>query len=127
MGNFKNILLISLGTVSLATGVIGIFLPLLPTTPLLLLASTCYVKSSPKLSQKLINSKVLGNYIKNYQENKGIPLKTKIIVLTLLWASLLYSIIYVVPIFMVKLLLLIIGSLVTKHIVTIKTLRSDNN
>jgi uncharacterized protein len=124
MKNFKNILLISFGTISLVVGIIGMFLPLLPTTPLLLLASSCYIKSSPKLSGKLLNSKILGNYIKNYQENKGIPLKTKVLVLILLWISLSYSIFFAVSNLIIRLLLFIIGALVTKHILTIKTLKS---
>lgn len=124
MKNFKNVLLIGFGSVSLVAGVVGIFLPLLPTTPLLLLASTCYLRSSPKLSQKLLNNKYLGSYIKSYKENKGIPLKTKVLVLTLLWISLSYSIIFVISSLMIKFLLIIIGTLVTKHIITIKTLRN---
>ena len=50
----KKIGLIALGTLSLIVGIIGIFLPILPTTPLLLLTSYCYIKSSERLSKKFI-------------------------------------------------------------------------
>ena len=63
--------------VGLAT--LGIFLPLLPTTPLLLLAAWCFAHSSEKYHRWLLEHRVFGPIIKNYQENRCIPLKTKIL------------------------------------------------
>lgn len=75
---------IILGTVSLALGIIGIFLPLLPTTPFLLLTAALYFRGSPRLYQWLLNHKCLGPYIRNFRENKAIPLRAKIISLLLM-------------------------------------------
>lgn len=68
---------IILGTVSLALGVLGIFLPLLPTTPFLLLTAALYFKGSPRLYQWLLNQKHLGPYIRNFCENKAITVTGK--------------------------------------------------
>lgn len=70
-------LYIALGTLSLALGILGIFLPLLPTTPFLLLTAALYFKSSPRLYNWLLNHKHLGPYIRNFRENKAIPLRAK--------------------------------------------------
>ena len=77
-------LLIILGSLSLALGVIGIFLPVLPTTPFLLLSAALYVRSSEKLYQWLINQKYLGTYIRNFREHHAIPLRAKIISITMI-------------------------------------------
>lgn len=116
------ILLIILGSISLALGVIGIFLPILPTTPLLLLSAWCYFKSSEKLYSKLINSKHLGSYIKNFRENRIIPLKTKIYIISLLWLSLIYCIFFVANgMLWLQIILAIILIGVTIHILSYKS------
>ena len=71
--------MITTGTFFVGLGIIGIFLPLLPTTPFLLLAAACYARSSKRFYNWLLNNKWFGNYIKNYRERKGIPLQIKII------------------------------------------------
>ncbi len=116
------ILLIIIGSISLSLGVIGIFIPLLPTTPLLLLSAWCFFRSSEKLYYKLINSKYLGTYIKNFRENKVIPIKTKIYIITLLWISLIYCIFFVANGMLwlqIILGLILIG--VTAHILSYKS------
>ncbi|MCK5625774.1 YbaN family protein [Candidatus Bathyarchaeota archaeon] len=75
------------GTISLVLGAIGIVLPILPTTPFLLASAACYYKSSSRMHNWLLNNKWFGEYIRNYQEGKGIPLKTKITALTVLWVT----------------------------------------
>ena len=78
MLSLKKIGLIALGTISLAIGIIGIFLPLIPTTPLLLLTSYCYISSSEKLSEKFMNTKIYDKYVRNFHENGGMTLKGKL-------------------------------------------------
>ena len=114
--------LIVSGTIFVALGFIGVFLPLLPTTPFLLLAAACFAKSSEKSYHWLLNNRWFGEYIKNYQEKKAIPLKTKILALSLLWISILFSTLFVVPLFFVKILLILIAAAVSYHILSIKTL-----
>lgn len=90
----EKMLLIAVGTVALVLGAIGVFLPILPTTPFLLLAATCYCRSSERLYRWLLNNKWFGEYIKNYKEGRGIPLKTKIVALALLWATIGFSTVF---------------------------------
>jgi uncharacterized protein len=123
MNYIKKFFLISIGSVSLLLGILGIFLPLLPTTPLLLLAAACYVRSSEKLYTWLIKNKYFGTYISNYRNGKGIPLQAKIVGVTLLWISLLYTIIFVIPLFIVKVLLFLTGTYFTWFILKQKTLQ----
>ncbi len=105
MKQLTKIVLIIAGSISLALGLLGIILPLLPTTPLLLLAAACYVRSSSRLYEWLITNKYFGSYIENYRLGKGIPLKAKVIGVSVLWLSMGYTILNVVPFFIVKLLL----------------------
>ncbi|MEC5424625.1 YbaN family protein [Virgibacillus sp. C22-A2] len=122
MNYIKNTLLIISGSIALGIGITGIFLPLIPTTPLLLLAAACYVRSSDRLYHWLITNKYFGSYIENYRAGKGIPLKAKVVGVALLWISMLYTIIFVVPLIMVKLLLFLIASFFTWFILKQKTL-----
>ena len=80
-----------LGTICLVLGAIGIVLPVLPTTPFLLAAAACYYKGSPRMHKWLLNNKWFGEYIRNYTEGKGLTKKTKITALTLLWATIGFS------------------------------------
>lgn len=82
------------GSFSLILGFIGIFLPLLPTIPFLLLAAACYFRGSEGMHKWLISNKWLGNYIKNYQEGKGIQPKAKILSISLLWITIGYSAVF---------------------------------
>jgi uncharacterized membrane protein YbaN (DUF454 family) len=119
--NFFRYVLILSGTISLVFGIIGIFLPILPTTPLLLLAAACYARSSQRFYQWLMSNKLFGNYIKNYHEGKGIPLLVKIFTISLLWVTILTTIYFFINNFWIKLLLIIVAISVTIHIITIKT------
>ena len=71
----------------MALGIVGIFLPLLPTTPFLLLAAACYVRSSPRLYRWLMTQRWTGEYIRDYREKRGLPLRTKILTVLILWAT----------------------------------------
>jgi len=115
-------ILVSLGTISLSLGIIGIFIPILPTTPFLLLSAGCYAKGSKRFYQGLMKNRWLGSYIKNYQEGRGIPLKVKIVTILLLWSTMAVSIIIIVTNNYIKIILFVIGVCVTIHILTIKTL-----
>lgn len=121
MQRYLKVVLVAAGSVSLFLGILGIILPLLPTTPFLLLAVACYARSSEKLYRWLLNHRLLGKHIKNYREGKGIPLRAKVTALSMLWLSIGYSALFLVPLFLVKLLLLFIASGVTIHILSIKT------
>ena len=113
-------LLIILGSISLALGVIGIFLPVLPTTPFLLLSATLYVHSSEKLYQWLINQKYLGTYIRNFREHHAIPLRAKILSISMIWITLIYCAIAISDVICIKLIFIGLAIDVTCHILSIK-------
>lgn len=118
------ILYIILGSISLGLGILGIFLPLLPTTPFLLLTAALYFRGSPQLYNWLINHKYMGPYILNFRENKAIPLRAKIISVSLLWITILSCIFFIIPLWWVKILLFFIAAGVTYHILSYKTLEN---
>ena len=119
--SIRKYLLIFLGTLSLGLGIIGVFLPVLPTTPFLLLASFCYVRSSKRMYNWLINHRIFGSYIYCYLEYRAVPRKTKIGALIFLWTTLLVSA-TLVPSIQIKIFLMVVGISVTIHLVTLKTL-----
>lgn len=80
------------GCVALALGVVGIFLPILPTTPFLLLAAALWVRSSPRLYARLLAHPRLGGYIRNFRENRAIPLRAKCLSLALMWTTMLWCV-----------------------------------
>jgi len=123
---FRYMLIIA-GTIFLGFGIIGIFLPILPTTPFLLLAAACYARSSQRFYNWLINNKLFGNYIKNYHEGRGVPLRFKIFTISLLWITILISIYFVIKNYWIKIILIIIAISVTIHILTIKTYKQKIN
>ncbi|MDR1524379.1 MAG: YbaN family protein [Tannerella sp.] len=117
------IILVILGTVSLVLGIVGIFVPLLPTTPFLLLSAAAYFKGSARLYKWLLNQKYLGPYIRNFKENKAIPLHAKIYAVVLLWGTIGYCILFLsLPVY-VRVILGIIAAGVTWHILSFKTLK----
>ena len=116
-------LLIIFGSICLALGVIGIFLPLLPTTPFLLLAAACYVRSSEKLYFWLIRQKHLGTYIRHFREHKAIPLHAKIISVSMVWITLTYCAIVLIDPIWLKALFFLLAIGVTWHILSYKTLK----
>ncbi len=120
--------LIILGSVALAAGVVGIFVPLLPTTPLLLLAAALYMRSSPRLYDWLLSHRHLGEYIRNFRERRALPLRVKIVSLTVMWASMLWCIFCVVDgRWWAQLALAAIGAGVTVHILSFATLKRDED
>jgi len=116
-------ILIAAGTIFVGLGILGIFLPILPTTPFLLLAAACYARSSKKCYNWLMNNKWFGVYIKNYREGKGVPLKVKAFTISLLWITILFSAFFVINIFWVRAVLILIAVGVTLHVLIIKTYR----
>ena len=120
----KRQLLIVTGTICVVIGVIGIFIPILPTTPFLLLAAACYLRSSQRFHSWLMNNRLFGTYIRNYTEGRGIPTKVKLFTIVLLWVTIGISI-WVVANLIVTTILLIIAAGVTLHIVFIRAKRKS--
>lgn len=115
------ILFNTVGTLALVLAVLGLFLPLLPTTPFLLLASACYLRGSDRLHGWLMANKVFGHYLANIQSGLGIPMRSKVTALCFLWASLALSA-WFINIAWVRPFLLIPGIGVTVYLLRAKTL-----
>jgi uncharacterized protein len=123
--SIKKYLFIFLGSLSLALGVIGVFIPVLPTTPFLLLASFFYLRSSELMYNWIINHKILGAYIYSYLTYKAIPKKTKIGTMFFLWSTLIISMILVSSLH-IRIFLVAVGICVTVHLMTLRTLGHDD-
>lgn len=126
MSQLVRILLIIAGTFFVGLAILGIFLPLLPTTPFLLLAAGCYARSSTRFYNWLLNNKYLGNYIRNYREGKGIPLGAKILIISLLILTIGYTSVFVIHIWLVRAILFLIFVGVSFHVLSFPTLRNKN-
>jgi uncharacterized membrane protein YbaN (DUF454 family) len=113
------------GVLSVALGMLGILLPLLPTTPFLLLAAACFLRSSPRLYAWLLNHRWFGRYIRHYREHRAIPLRAKVIVLALLWATIGYAAIAVANAWWLRALLVGIAVAVSAHVLRLKTLTPE--
>lgn len=116
-------LLIFAGTLFVGLGVLGIFLPLLPTTPFLLLAAACYAKSSKRFYHWLLSNRWFGKYIKNYRERRGIPSRVKISTISILWITIALSAYFATESFLVRAILVLIAMGVTVHILSMRTLK----
>ena len=118
----KKLLLLA-GTLCVGLGLLGMLVPILPTTPFLLLAAFCYMRSSHRFYTWLITNRWFGAYIRNYRAGLGIPLAQKLLTLALLWLSIGYAAGFVVEPWWGKLILVAIAAGVTTHLLSIKTFR----
>ena len=120
------------GMICLVFGMVGIVLPILPTTPLLLAAAACFCKSSTRMYDWLLNNKWFGEYIKNYKEGRGLPMKTKIWALTVLWVTIGVSTVFflnrllppqlVLP---MQLIMVAVAIVVSSHILRLPTFKKE--
>jgi uncharacterized membrane protein YbaN (DUF454 family) len=116
-------ILITAGTIFIGLGILGIFLPILPTTPFLLLSAACYARSSQRFYNRLMNNRWFGTYIKNYPEGRGVPFKVKVFTISFLWITMLASVFFIISNFLIEIILIIIAIGVTIHILTITTIK----
>ena len=116
----KRRILIGAGTLSTGLGIIGIFVPILPTTPFLLLAAACYMRSSERFYRWLIDNRIFGAYVRNYIEGRGMPIKIKISTILLLWLTIALTVAFAVENMVVRIILLCVAVGVTAHIALIK-------
>ena len=116
-------LLTILGLLSLGLGILGIFLPVLPTTPLLLLAAALFVRSHRGLYDWLLNHPRLGPYISNFLIHKSIPLHVKIISISMIWITLLNCAIFVAEHWAFRAFFILLAMAITIHIMSYKTKR----
>jgi uncharacterized membrane protein YbaN (DUF454 family) len=114
-------LLLAAGTIFVAIGILGMFLPLLPTTVFFLLAAYCYARSSEKFYHWLHHNRFFGKYLRNYRQGKGMTIGSKVTTLLILWLAISYSAFFALSQLYVRILLFMIAIGVTWHILTVKT------
>jgi len=118
---FKRRLFVITGTITLCIGVVGIIVPVLPTTPFLLLSAICYLRGSQRLYNALLCNRFIGSYVRNYLEGRGMSLKMKIWTLSLLWAAIVCSAVLATDSLIVRIMLAVVLIGVTIHILLVKT------
>ena len=109
MSRLTKYLFITLGTVSLGLGVLGIFVPGLPTTPFLLLTASLYMRSSKRLYKKLISNKLLGPYLTEFYDKKGMTVKDKIRAISLMWTMIIISTVFFIENIKIDIIIILIG------------------
>ena len=109
------------GTFFLVLGLIGIPLPVLPTTPFLLLAAACYLRGSERMYRWMHTNRYFGKYLADYRAGMGIPKKTKAYAIAVLWAAIGISVFLLRENIPVIVILLLVAAAVTVHILFIKT------
>ncbi|MBE0599404.1 MAG: YbaN family protein [Desulfuromonadales bacterium] len=113
--------LFTIGLLSTALGLLGIFLPLLPTVPFLLLAAACFARSSEHVHRWLLGHRRLGPLLRDYQDGAGIPLRAKVMAISLIWVSIPLSAWTVVPLAWVRIGLLLLAVGVTLYLLRLPT------
>ena len=116
------IFLLIIAFLSLALGIIGVILPILPTTPFILLSAAIFARTSKKFHDKLYANKLFGKLLRDYKKRKGLALKYKIYILTMLWLTISATAIFAVDILFLRIMLFAIALAVTVHISRFKTL-----
>ncbi|MDQ6958638.1 MAG: YbaN family protein [Mariprofundaceae bacterium] len=126
LGPGMRMVLVVLGSLFVVLGIIGIALPLVPTTPFLLLAAVCYAKSSEKCYNWLFNHKWFGEYLRNYRDGKGIQLKVKVTMLIFLWLTMSLSAGFIIDIQWVQIMLIGIATAVTAQMCYLPTFKPES-
>lgn len=111
------------GTIFVGLGTLGIFLPVLPTTPFLLLAAACYARSSERFYHWLLNHRWLGSSLRTYREGRGIPLRAKVLSISFIWLTIGFSVFFVIHPLAVKITLILIALGVTLYLLSLPTLK----
>lgn len=121
------IILVVCGTICVGLALLGVFLPILPTTPFLLLAAFFYARSSERFYAWLIGNRWSGPIIQNYREGRGLPLKQKILTIALLWLSIGYTVVFVTDTLWLRIGLAGIATGVTINLIRKKTYKAPQD
>ncbi len=113
--------LVVAGVLCLVIGVLALLVPILPTTPFLLIAAACFARSSDRFYYWLINHRWFGPHIRNYRESRGITLRMKVASIVTIWCSVAFSSVFVLPNWSLRIGLALIAALVTLHLLSLRT------
>jgi uncharacterized membrane protein YbaN (DUF454 family) len=122
LSRLKRNALVAAGSCSLALGLIGVALPVLPTTPFVLLAAACYARGSRRMHAWLQLNPFFGKILRRYRSGRGLPLKTKLLAQAIMAAGIVCSMLLAVPdrLWPLRLILAAVGIAVVVHIGMIK-------
>lgn len=123
---YKRILYITIGSCSFILGFLGLFLPILPTTPFWLLTAYLYLNSSSKLYNRAMKIPLFSKIVRDFQEHKAISVRTKIISISTIWITVVLSA-YFVDTLWLTILLFVISTGISLYILSYKTLQQDKN
>ena len=118
--NIKRSFFLTLGSVFLGLGAIGIVLPILPTTPFVIVSAFCFANGSKRVEKWLLNNEYFGSYIENYRNKTGVPKSVKIKSIVFLWMMLAISAL-ITKNLLIAIMLIIVGIGVTIHLYLLKT------
>lgn len=111
---------VTIGTIFMAVGAIGVFVPLLPTAPFLLLAAACYMRGSERLHRWLLGHRVLGVYVRAYELGEGVSRRNKVLSLLMLWGAMALTLGFFIQDWLVRGVVIAIGLVVSAHILTLR-------
>jgi uncharacterized membrane protein YbaN (DUF454 family) len=124
-GRVSRLLWVTAGTISLAVGIVGIAVPILPTTPFVLIAAACYLRGSKRMYDWMVENRYIGSYLRDYMEGRGISIRAKATSVAVLWALILLSAIFATSNSAIRIVLLAIAVAVTAHLVTLRGKTED--
>jgi uncharacterized membrane protein YbaN (DUF454 family) len=119
-------LLVACGWAALGLGAVGLVVPVLPTVPFVLLAAACFLRGSERWHRWLVSHPVFGRHLADYLAGRGLGVRTKVVALLALWASVLVSVVLVVPLLAVDLLLLAVAAAVSVYVLRLPTWREHD-
>lgn len=117
--------LVTAGTFSVGLGIIGIIVPGMPSTVFFLIAAACYVRSSDRLYNKLLSNKIVGKQIRDFREKRAMPLRAKIVSLAMGWTAITLSTVFAIEATPLRILMIVLGIIMTVVILSVRTLRED--
>ena len=127
VGSLKKVIYLTVGSISLAAGLVGVFLPIIPTTPFILLSAWCFFRSSERLFQWVVSNETLGPTIQNYHEGKGITKNTKIRAIVMMWLAITLSVYFFVNNIYLTALLYIIAIGVSVYLYRLPTVKVQDS
>lgn len=109
------------GTLSLAIGAVGIILPVLPTTPFVLIAAACYLRGSKRMYDRLVKNRYFGGYLRDYVEGRGVSKRATVVSIAFLWSLILLSVVFATNDQIIRAVLVVVAIAVTVHLLRLRT------
>ena len=104
---------------------LGVLLPVVPTTPFLIVAAACFYRSSGRFYNMIMYNRYFGHYLQDYRSGKGIPLRVKIMALVFLWISTLVSVFIFIPYLWLEILVIAVDVAITVHLYLVRTKQEE--